>query len=207
MINVWKKFLFENIQCFERFWGNVLWLSFTYPSPLYPVSQRHMNEPSVLVQVALGWQPPLLVKHSSMSSHSVPSPRQPSRHRHWNEPCKLKLYFNKFFKHLSLVYFYIISVSLTGKLIQSAAGWQSQVPSSHSSSSVQAGPCSGFTLYPSGHRQTKLPIVLRHSPAPHRSGICKFWVHVTSKILILIFADIGFWLNLSFTFTSLRQDL
>ena len=37
------------------------------PSPVNPALQEHVNPPSVLAQVALASQPPLLVEHSLMS--------------------------------------------------------------------------------------------------------------------------------------------
>jgi len=38
------------------------------PSPLYPVLQMQLNEPTVFWQLASPWQPPLPILHSSISN-------------------------------------------------------------------------------------------------------------------------------------------
>jgi len=37
------------------------------PDPMYPSRHVHLKLPSVLVQIASGWQPPLFVAHSFIS--------------------------------------------------------------------------------------------------------------------------------------------
>ncbi|MFT7626058.1 MAG: hypothetical protein ACI9WU_005251, partial [Myxococcota bacterium] len=47
------------------------------PSPAYPELQAQVwGAPTLLLQVAKAWQPPLLVKHSSMSLHAPPADGQ-----------------------------------------------------------------------------------------------------------------------------------
>jgi hypothetical protein len=52
------------------------------PLPVKPVLHAQVNEPIVLVQLALGLQLAVPKPHSSMSLQVVPSPEYPLWHRH-----------------------------------------------------------------------------------------------------------------------------
>jgi len=46
-----------------------------YPFPLYPDWHVHVKFPSVLLQTADTWQPPLFIAHSSMSTRHINTTR------------------------------------------------------------------------------------------------------------------------------------